>query len=194
MIDRIVTLVAVVSCAVAAPVVGGDWIVAPSYFTHDQTGHRVQQYTPIGPFYIYPSPDFQRSGYRHTRSSIQAGSSVDHYHLVEEWGRPVRPYDEWRFPYRPYSAPYGLWGPPYAGLGYGFGGGYGGGYGAGFPGGGFPGHPSSVQPFNGYGYGGMQPGVPYRGYQPWFDDRYPAFDDRAPWRNRAFPQQPNTRP
>ena len=151
MIDRIVTFVFLVSCAVPLRVLGGDWITAPSYYSHDQSGQRVQQYTPIGPFYIYPSPDFQRSGYRHTRSSIQAGNSIDHYHLVEEWGRPVRPYDEWRFPYRPYSVPYGSWGPPYAGLGYGFGGGYlgfpGGGYGR-FPGGGYGGVPGGGVPWS----------------------------------------------
>ncbi len=97
---------------------GADWIVAPSYYTHDpMSGQRVSQYTPVGPFYSYARPDFVRSGFRHTRSSIQAGNSADHMHIVEEWGRPVRPYGEWRFPFRPYSVPYGLWGPPFAGLG-----------------------------------------------------------------------------
>lgn len=96
---------------------GADWITAPSYYTHDpQTGRRVDQYTPIGPFYTFGRTDYLQSGYRHTRSSIQAGRSVDHLHVVEEWGRPVRPYGEWRFPYRPYSVPYGLWGPPFAGM------------------------------------------------------------------------------
>ena len=97
---------------------GADWITAPSYYTHDpSTGERVTQYSPIGPFYTYARPDFLRSGYRHTRSSIQAGNSADHLHVVEEWGRPVRPYGEWRFPYRPYSVPYAAWGPPFAGTG-----------------------------------------------------------------------------
>ena len=69
-----------------------DWITAPSYYTHDpMTGERVDQYSPIGPFYTYSSPDFMRSGYRHYRSSIEAGGSADNMHIVEEWGRPVRP-------------------------------------------------------------------------------------------------------
>ncbi|MHB0955999.1 MAG: hypothetical protein ACYC0X_06415 [Pirellulaceae bacterium] len=94
-----------------------DWITAPSHYTHDpQTGQRVDQYTPIGPFYTFARSDYLQSGYRHTRSTIQAGLSVDHMHIVEEWGRPVRPYGEWRFPFRPYSVPYPMWGPPYAGL------------------------------------------------------------------------------
>ena len=47
-----------------------DWITAPSYYSHDpDTGQRVTQYSPIGPFYTFARPDFQRSGYRHTRSS-----------------------------------------------------------------------------------------------------------------------------
>jgi len=94
----------------------GDWVTAPSYYTHDpQTGERPQQYTPIGPFYLPPRSDYQRSGYRHTRSSIQVGTSADHLHVVEEWGRPVRPYGEWQFPFRPYSVPYPLWGAPFVG-------------------------------------------------------------------------------
>jgi hypothetical protein len=103
--------------AVCAACSGADWITAPSYYTHDpQSGQRVDQYTPIGPFYTFGRSDYLQSGYRHTRSSIQAGTSVDHMHIVEEWGRPVRPYGEWRFPFRPYSVPYSLWGPPFAGM------------------------------------------------------------------------------
>ncbi|MGE0756683.1 MAG: hypothetical protein AB7O38_06670 [Pirellulaceae bacterium] len=188
---------------------GEEWIAAPSFYTHDASGNRVAQHTPIGPFYVSAREDFQRSGYRHTRSSLQFGGSVDHFHIVEEWGRPVRPYDEWRFPYRPYSAPYEAWGPPLAGLGYPaplfpFGWGWppanglpaagnvpavpnppgagipGAGLpGAGLPGAGIPGVGNPLQPF-----------VPYRGYQPWFDDRYPAVDDRAPWRHQPFPVVP----
>jgi hypothetical protein len=96
-----------------------DWITAPSYYTHDpQTGKRVQQYAPIGPFYTYPRGDFTRSGFRHTRSSIQVGSSADHYHTTEQWGKPIRPYGEWRHPYRPYSVPYDSWGPMFPGRGF----------------------------------------------------------------------------
>ena len=101
----------------AAPVSASDWIVAPSFYTHDPaTGQRVNQYTPIGPFYTYPRGDFLASGYRHTRSRIRFGGTADNYHRVEEFGRPVRPYGEWRLPYRPYSVPYQLWGPPFAGM------------------------------------------------------------------------------
>jgi hypothetical protein len=106
---------ALMLCA-AAP--GADWITAPSHFTHDpQTGERVDQYTPVGPVYTFARTDFMRSGYRHTASNLQVGRNADHMHIVEEWGRPVRPYGEWQFPFRPYSVPYQLWGPPFGGLG-----------------------------------------------------------------------------
>jgi len=96
-----------------------DWILAPSTFTHDpETGKRVTQYAPIGPFYWPQRADYRQSGYRHHRSTLRAGGSADHMHVVEEWGRPIRPYGEWRFPYRPYSVPYDLWGEPYGGLNY----------------------------------------------------------------------------
>lgn len=109
----------ILGAAICSACCGAEWITAPSYYTHDpQTGQRVDQYTPIGPFYTFARTDYLQSGYRHTRSSIQAGTSTDHMHVVEEWGRPVRPYGEWRFPYRPYSVPYAQWGPPFAGLGY----------------------------------------------------------------------------
>lgn len=144
----------------ALPVAAADdWISLPSYFTHHpQTGQRVQQYAPIGPFYVYPRADFLSSGYHHTRSSIRIGGSADHYHLVEEWGRPVRPYGEWQFPFRPYSVPYALWGPPW----YGFG------WGAGVP---LPfayypwgAHPGSAGP--GLSPGGTHPPGPYPGGRP----------------------------
>ena len=94
-----------------------DWVTAPSYFTHDPaTGERVTQFQEIPPVYAHVDPTYVRSGYHHTRSSIRVGQTADHYHVVEEWGRPVRPYGEWLFPYRPYSVPYHLWGPPFAGL------------------------------------------------------------------------------
>ena len=113
-------LCAVCTAFSAANLYGGDWLTVPSYYSHDpQTGQRVQQYSPIGPFYTYQRGDYRRSGYRQTRSSIQAGGSADHMHIVEEWGNPVRPYGEWRFPYRPYSVPYDAWGPPPFAGGYG---------------------------------------------------------------------------
>jgi hypothetical protein len=135
-----------------------DWITAPSYYSHDpQTGQRVTQYTPIGPVYTWARPDFLRSGYRHTRSTIQAGHSADHMHIVEEWGRAIRPYGEWRFPYRPYSVPYALWGPPFAGMGV-------------------PGFfaPNAV-PFGAPNAGGVP--NPYRRQQPppYYDGSYPSY-------------------
>jgi len=94
-----------------------DWIFAPSYFTHDpQSGQRVSQYAEKDPAYAPERGNYRRSGYRHTQNVIRAGGSADRYHLVEEWGRPVRPYGEWQRPYRPYSVPYRQWGVPYGGL------------------------------------------------------------------------------
>lgn len=139
-----------------------DWITAPSHYTHDPvTGERVTQYSPVGPFYTFPRADYRKSGYRHTRSSIQAGRSADHLHIVEEWGRPVRPYGEWRFPYRPYSVPYPAWGPPYAGLSQP------GSYPYPYP----PGAPNDQQ-------GGMYPD-PYGRQQPtpYYDGSYPSYQD-----------------
>jgi hypothetical protein len=141
-----------------------DWITDPSYYSHDpQTGERVTQYTPIGPFYTFARTDYLRSGYRHTRSSIQAGHSADHMHVVEEWGRAVRPYGEWRFPFRPYSVPYDLWGPPpFAGAGWG----------------GF--FPPFLPP---HGWPGAEaPASPYDRQQPppYYDGSYPAYRSRTP--------------
>jgi hypothetical protein len=107
----------VVSCLAPAKSIAADWIVDRSYYTHDpQTAERVNQYSPIGPFYIFPRGDYQESGYHHYQSSIAVGGSADHYHVVREYGRPVRPYGEWQHPYRPYSVPYSMWGAPFDGL------------------------------------------------------------------------------
>ncbi len=106
------TLLATLAAGGAAH--AADWMFAPSKYTHNsQTGERVTQYSPIGPFYIYPHPNYVKSGYRHTRSTLRGQNSVDQMHIVEEWGRPVRPYGEWQYPYRPYSVPYNAWGPNY---------------------------------------------------------------------------------
>lgn len=151
----------------AVPLFAADWNTAPSYYTHDQAGRRTNQYAAIGPYYYPQQADFQRSGYRQLRSTFQWGGSADNMHIVEEWGREVRPYDEWRFPYRPYSVPYPGWGNPNAGAIYGFGGGFGG---PGFPGGGGfnPGQqgypPVLVPPGNGY--------VP----QQYMDGYWPTYD------------------
>ena len=125
-----------------------EWISDPSYYTHSpETGTRVTQFAPVGPFYWPARPDFVESGYHHERSSIRVGDSSDNYVRVTRWGEPVRPYGEWQFPYRPYSVPYDMWGPPfpqfgyapYYGVGPGFGPGFGPGDGPGVgPGVGFP--------------------------------------------------------
>ncbi len=88
-----------------------DWTTMASKYTHDVQGQRVHQYAVGVEPLSNERPDFERSGYRHYRSTLQAGNSADNVHIVESWGRPVRPYEEWRFPFRPYSVPYDLWGP-----------------------------------------------------------------------------------
>lgn len=169
-----------------------DWITAPSYYTHSPTtGERVTQYTPVGPVYNAHRNDYVQSGYRHTRSSLQQGRSIDHLHIVEEWGRPVRPYGEWRYPFRPYSVPYAAWGPPFAGLGGwggwgpwqggGWGGG-GGGWGNGIPPAAWT--PSTVPNNPGLGFPG--PG----GIYPFSDEHYPL--NRGNWgpAPTPFPNHP----
>lgn len=159
-----IVLVAAVSAFAINVANAADWITAPSRFTHDpQTGHRVVQFADIPPVIHTPSP--YRSGFRHSRSSLQVGDSADHYHVVDEFGRPIRPYGEWRFPFRPFSVPFELWGGR---GGYGGYGGYGrGGYGnAGF---------GPFGPFGAINGAGFPP--------PWNDGSYP--DVR---RNQTPPQ------
>lgn len=167
---RILLPLAVIGLSLSSFGTAADWITAPSYYSHDpQTGERVTQYTPIGPFYTFARSDYLQSGYRHTRSSIQAGHSADHMHIVEEWGRAVRPYGEWRFPFRPYSVPYDLWGPPpFAGMG-------------------FPGFFPPFGPPVG-GETGQWPPGPYDRQQPppYYDGSYPSY--------REQPRTPEHRP
>ncbi len=89
-----------------------EWMTYRSTYTHDAYGQRVDQYArPVEPL----SPDqgnLVRSGYRHYRSTIQGSTSADNLHITHEWGRPVMPYEHWRFPFRPYGVPYDQWGPP----------------------------------------------------------------------------------
>ena len=155
----------------------GDWITAPSYYTHDaQSGARVRQHTPIGPFYIQSRGDYQRSGYRQTHSSIQAGGSSDNLHIVEEWGRPVRPYGEWRYPFRPYSVPYDQWAPPFPGFAPGFG--YQRPFGPQLYPRGYQGQrtnsPATADPTGFEPYPGYRP-------RPWHDGRYAPYDSRGPY-------------
>ncbi len=175
---ELLLLTALAAVGSAWPAPAADWIVAPSYYTHDPTtGQRVTQYAPIPPVYTYSRVDYLRSGYRNTRSSIQAGGSADHMHIIEEWGRPIRPYGEWRFPFRPYSVPYGLWGPPYAGLNTG---GY---Y---YPGGYYPGGPQPVP----YAPGGARRGPPAGAHStvpPWAEGTYPQYRSGLPGRAHRRP-------
>ena len=98
----------------------GDWMYRRSTYTHNpNTGERVAQYQQPTRVFIAPRPDYLQSAYRHNHIRIGWGPDADNIHIVEEWGRRVRPYGEWRYPYRPYSVPYRQWGPPYGGLGYG---------------------------------------------------------------------------
>jgi len=175
-----------------------DWLTAPADYTHaPPTAARVAQYTPIGPYYYYARPDYVKSGFRHNRSTFQFGGSADNLHIVEQWGQPVVPYEQWRFPFRPYGSPYQAWGPPYGGLGNanvygGFnGGGYGGGgfNGGGYGGGGFGGGGNGgynppygpYPPFTGGG-GGFNGNFPAGGNgsginaQPWADGYYPSYN------------------
>lgn len=93
-----------------------DWMLYPSYYTHDPaTGQRVAQYAAKTPAMVRSYPGAMQSGYRHTQSTLRVGPQADYLHVVQEWGRPVRPYGEWQFPYRPYSVPYWQWGSPWAG-------------------------------------------------------------------------------
>jgi hypothetical protein len=95
----------------------GDWMFLPSTYSHDwRSGHRVTQFAPIPPVIVYQRPDYLKSGYRHQRSTINAGGSQDNYHIVDQFGGEVRPYGEWLFPFRPYSVPYDAWGPPFGGV------------------------------------------------------------------------------
>ncbi|WP_207396538.1 hypothetical protein [Bremerella alba] len=123
MFVRKVIVLGILSLAVTAvsanPATANDWLLAPSFYSHDpQTGQRAVQYSQPEPAYVYETPSYLKSGYHHRRSTIQNGDgSMDQLHIVEEWGRPVRPYGEWERPFRPYSVPYQLWGQPYGGLG-----------------------------------------------------------------------------
>ncbi len=165
-----VWLPALILSTLAASLRADDWMTWESSYTHSpQTGQRVDQYAqgeqPISPY----RQDFSRSGYRHFRSTLQAGQSADNMHIVEQWGQPVVPYEQWRFPFRPYAVPYDAWGPqaPYGitngSFQFGVGGGNWGGYAGGQP-------PS--RPGNGGGYGGGRydapghPGPGYPGQQP----------------------------
>ncbi len=187
------------ACAVSRDSVrADDWMTWASTYTHDPyNGYRVDQFAageqPQAPY----REDFSRSGYRHYRSTLQAGQSADNLHVVEQWGRPVVPYEQWRFPFRPYAVPYDAWGPqaPYgitngslqigvggmlpANSGMGYPNPYGAAIpGAAIPGAGYPGVGGYAQPNTGIG-----PGVNGGGFGPG------AFAP-APNSSRGFPLTP----
>jgi len=111
---RLLTILFV--CSLLSPATATPWINQQGVFSHNPaTGERVTQYAPTPPVYGPQRADYARSGYRQTRSTLRGRTGTDNYHIVEEWGRPVRPYGEWLRPYRPYSVPYQLWGPPFYG-------------------------------------------------------------------------------
>lgn len=193
-----------------------DWTTLPSRFTHDRSGQRTDQYqervTPI----TVPQPTFVGSGYRNYRSTLQAGSSADNYHRVEQWGPPVQPYGEWRFPNRPYSVPYNAWGPqpvPFGGVGGGFGNGgipFYGNPNLGYPRYGNPrvgdprfrnpqnGNPQNGNPPGGNPGGSLDPnfGFPFRPeprsptnevpISPWADGAWPTYGVEPPRSDREF--------
>ncbi|GAB6165339.1 hypothetical protein JCM19992_13390 [Thermostilla marina] len=110
------TVVCFVAAVVAAVCVRADsWVFQQGYYSHKPSGERVAQYAPK-PHPTAPyDPTFQRSAYRHIRSSLRgADGSFDQFHVVETWGRGeyLRPYGEWQFPYRAGATPYGPWGNP----------------------------------------------------------------------------------
>lgn len=184
---RTLWLLFIVLASSAPEIRGDEWMSWPSTYTHDPaSGQRIDQYAwPQEPMAIQRA-DFQRSGYRHYRSTLQAGESADNLHIVEQWGRAIVPYEQWRFPFRPYGVPYDAWGPqaPYGiwngdfnlrgpgggGYGPGAGPGYGGADGAGES---YRGRPTSPRGF---------PLSPEYQNQPWYDGTYPSappLDTRA---------------
>jgi hypothetical protein len=205
----IVVLTATINSATA-----GDWMTWRSTYTHDpMSGQRVDQHTPgVEPL----APDrgnLVRSGYRHYRSTIQAGQSADNLHIVNEWGRPVMPYEHWRFPYRPYGAPYPAWGPQTPNVlgNFGYGPGNGGAPYAGngsasghHPAGAASGaYGSGAYGSGGYGsgyYGGATPGAGgypagQGGYPGGYQGGYSGFPlvppyQPAPWNDGMYPSAP----
>ncbi len=177
---------------------GDEWMTWASTYTHEPTaGQRIDQYAlpeqPMAP----QRADFVRSGFRHYRSTLQAGQSADNIHIVEQWGRPVVPYAQWRFPYRPYSVPYDAWGPqaPYGIFN-----------GAFFGRRGFPGSPQPAVPPTGNpgtvgpeGLPGQSPNFLPRGFpltppyrnEPWFDGTYPSAPPLDPRSDEEFFYKPS---
>ncbi len=107
---------AVAAIALGSGTLGAsEWTFRPSYFSHDPaSGERVAQSQPPVTPYRINDPTYLQSGYRHQRSTVRAGGSYDHLHVVETWGAGefIRPYGEWEYPYREGATPFGPWGNP----------------------------------------------------------------------------------
>jgi hypothetical protein len=91
------------------------WMFRPSYYSHSPlSGERVAQYEPERPSLVRFDPTYQESGYVHSESTLRAGDSAEHTHVVQTWGQgtSLRPYGEWERPYRAGATPYGPWGNP----------------------------------------------------------------------------------
>ncbi len=165
-----------------------DWTAMPSRYTHDETGQPVDQYAAAAEPLAVSEQSLQRSGYRHYRSTLQAGASADNLHVVEEWGAPVRPYEEWRFPFRPYSSPYPNWAPqpPIVGIYPPF---FGNPYVPPFPAGGVNPGMGGGGPQNGNGQPGMN-GQPNWGQNGWGPN---GWGGQGPWQ-APFPGGPWNQP
>ncbi|NQT38337.1 MAG: hypothetical protein HQ581_12645 [Planctomycetes bacterium] len=107
-------LVLILAVGAPATASAAAWAFHKATFSHDpETGEQVRQFVPVEPVYVRVDPTYEKSGYRHTRSSLRgADGSADRLHVVETWGRgrSIRPYGEWQFPFRAGATPYGPWG------------------------------------------------------------------------------------
>ena len=111
----LVVAVSAVGLAVIGRAQADSWIFRRSSFTHDPvTGDRVVQFARPRPLRPPGDGTYRQSAYRHHRSTIRAGSSADHTHVVQTWGEGerIRPYGEWQRPFREGATPYGPWGNP----------------------------------------------------------------------------------
>ncbi len=123
---------------------------------------RVDQYTPIGPFYTFARTDFMQSGYRHTASNSGRAERRPHAHR-RGMGTARAAVRRMAVPVPTVFGSVSLWGPPFAGLG---GGGKLGPFGADQAGGGEAGR--NVDP-----YGRQQP-------PPYYDGRNAPYRSRGP--------------
>jgi hypothetical protein len=106
---------AALAILLASAPVEAQWIFHASTYSHDPaSGQRVIQYAKAETPFFRVDPSYQQSMYRHNQSTLRAGNSVDHMHIVETWGEGenIRPYGEWLRPFREGATPFGPWGNP----------------------------------------------------------------------------------